>query len=202
MYVWHILDPRIVEDVQRALVAKAMRESRSRSAATASEPHVSTANTSSARATEDRTTLANATTLPLPATPPRPVISLSSRPSPLTKSTHPKITFPSYTLSPAHSLESITSYGSMRRSPLPILVTSQDGSTYLDWSGALPAQSTNEKEKSLLGRTFSLTKRRSKVKDRIANMTGRNSLDFRASQGELHAGESGYLFAVVLLCII
>jgi hypothetical protein len=82
-------------------------------------------------------------------------------------------------------------------------MTSQDGNTWLDWSSSLPEHVTleKEKEKNLLGRTFSLTKRKSKAKDRIASLTGRNSLDFRASQGELHAGESTIGFETVPICV-
>lgn len=155
-----------------------------------SASETSTAEFSRARLSEDIPTRAQATTRAFRAAPPKPVTSESARPSSSLKSTHTKTTFPSYVPSPAHSLDSVLSHGPLKRSPVPVMMASQDGATYLDWSGAPLAQSTNEKEKSLLGRTFSLTKRRSKGGNGIANMTGRNSLDFRASQGELHAGES------------
>ena len=61
-------------------------------------------------------------------------------------------------------------------------------------------QGTNEKEKSLLGGTFSMTKRRPKGETRIGTMTGRNSLDFKTRQGELHAGESTF-FIPMFFCV-
>ena len=136
MYLWHILDPQIKEDVQRALKAKALRKSRSRPEAIMSVPQTLTVDSSRARLSEDVTTRTEAATLPYTVTPPKPVISVSTRLSSSLKSTHGKITFPSHVHSPAHSLESISSYGSQRRTPLPHMVTSQDGYAYLDWSGA------------------------------------------------------------------
>lgn len=199
MYVCYNLDPKILEDVQRALKAKALRESRSRTDATASVSRTSVAELSGGGANEDARSLAKAITVPFPVTPPKPVISISTHSSPLHPAAPPKIVFPSYTHSPAHSLESISSFGHLIRSPIPVRVTSQEGVTWLDWSGAPPEPVTSEKEKTLLGRTFSLTKRKSKAKGRIASLAGRNSLDFRASQGELYAGESTIWFDIVRL---
>ena len=160
-------------------------------------PRTSPLDSSQVRPSENGTTRAQSTSSPFPVTPSKPVISISTRSTSSQKATHRNITFPSYVRSPTHSLESISSYGPLRRPPLPVMMTSQDGATYLDWSGAPPTQGTTEKDKSLLGRTFSLTKRRSKGENVTLNRTGRHSVDFAASQGDLHAGKSKALIAVV-----
>lgn len=179
----------ILEDVQRALKAKALRDSLSRVEVTNPASELTT-DSSSTKPSEDTRPSADPTPQPFPATPPKLSISISTRPSLSLHASSPKVSFPSYAHSPARSIESLSSSGFLRRTPLPVMVTSQNGTSCLDWSGVLVEHSMLEKELSLLGRTFSLTKRRSKAKDRIANLAGRDSLDFRESQGELHAGKS------------
>jgi hypothetical protein len=194
MYVPRIPDPQVLEDVQRALKTKALREARSQSGASTPisenpSPSPQIADLSITRPREEITSLRLYPALPLPVTPPKPVVPVSTRHSTPSPAAPPRITFPPYVQSPSRSLESLSSEGRLGHSPVPILVSCRDGSTYLDWSGAPPEVGALEKEKSLLGRTFSITKRKSKEKDRLRGLAGRNSLDIGGSQGDLHVGE-------------
>ncbi|KAF8516137.1 hypothetical protein BU17DRAFT_92969 [Hysterangium stoloniferum] len=175
-------DPQVLDDVRRALKAKVLRESRS---SDDEAPLPSSSEVATTPNTNLQIIPLSPPSLDSLSTPSRPVIAVSTRS--LSPSNPRKITFPSYNPSASKSVESLSSQDHSVRSPIPILVTHPDGSGYLDWSGNISTQGTPGQDRSILGRTFSLTKRKPKLTGRILNFSGRNSVDYRGSSGNLHA---------------
>lgn len=99
----------------------------------------------------------------------------------------PKVYVPASRRTSSLSLQSNSSEELSSKSPIPMLVSLPDGTSYLDWSGENPSASSQLKDRSFIARrTFSLSKNKAKPREHLRNG---GSLDLRTSQGDFHVGK-------------
>lgn len=173
----HRIDPLILEDVQKALDTRARRltQQRSPSAGVSQDSRDST--NSSQTIARKLSRSSSPTTVPGP------------RPSGHLPFQYPsKIYFPSSRHASSLSLQSNSSEELPSKSPVPVLFSLPDGTSYLDWSGATTLGNPQSKDKlAIKRRTFSLSK--PKVKPGEFSRNG-GSLGLGTSQKDLHVGKS------------
>ncbi|KIJ27178.1 hypothetical protein M422DRAFT_271668 [Sphaerobolus stellatus SS14] len=178
-------DPHVLEDVQRVLRSKAMREAATKDRDSGSDMSTKQASSSKVRSNVDVVQVTKA----IQSTPPHASRSAPTPGNITPSNTLSRLEFPLTSLSASRSVESLASSEPSVRSAIPTLMTPSDRSAYLDWSGKSddPENSPNRSHKSIIGRTLSLTKSKHKQKSHIRNFSARNSLDFRASQGDFYS---------------
>jgi hypothetical protein len=183
-------DPRVLEDVQRALRSKALRKPDRDSLSTLNVGQPSKEPTSDGSTGDVSTTnvservVQTVESVRAATTPSRSGIAVTTQAAAGHGGSLSKVAFPSMSRSPTRSMESMSSLELTTRSPLPVLMSLPDGTTYLDWSGNNTPFEL--KDRSIIGRTLSLTRRKPK-KSHTRNFS-RPSLDQRGSQGDLHSG--------------